>query len=216
MEVDDTLQQQTLRKRLVQGIRKKGIKHEKTLEIIGKIPRHVFMDKACMDQAYYDQAFPIGAEQTISQPYTVAFQTQLLNIKKSDRVLEIGTGSGYQTAILCELSDHVYTIERQHSLHLQSKQLLSSLGYEPQCFYGDGYKGLPMHSPFNKILVTAGAPSVPEDLKQQLSISGTMVIPVGGYGKQTMTLVTRISKSQYTTEYKGNFIFVPLLKGTER
>ncbi|RKD92769.1 protein-L-isoaspartate(D-aspartate) O-methyltransferase [Mangrovibacterium diazotrophicum] len=212
----DTLRHQGLRKRLVEGLRIKGIKDEKVLNAISKVPRHLFMDSGFIQFAYRDQAFPIGAGQTISQPYTVAFQTWLLQLSPNDKVLEVGTGSGYQAAVLLEMGVNVFTIERQRELYLKVQQLLPSLGYFPKFFYGDGYKGLPTYGPFDKIIVTAGAPYVPEDLMQQLTIGGRMVIPLGPTDRQTMTVVVRTGENEFKKETHGTFVFVPMLKGTEK
>lgn len=214
MAINDTLRHKGMRKRLVEGLKIKGIRDEKVLEAINNVPRHLFMESTFINFAYKDQAFPIGAGQTISQPYTVAFQTQLLNIRKNEKVLEVGTGSGYQAAVLFELGAKVYTIERQKELFVKAQSFLHEIGYSPALFFGDGYKGLPKFAPFDKILVTAGAPNIPEILKQQLKIKGKMVIPVGTENRQEMTVVQRISENEFTIEKHGGFVFVPLLKGT--
>lgn len=213
MESNDTLRHQALRKRLVDGLKIKGIREERVLSAIGKIPRHLFMDSGFLNFAYKDQAFPIGAGQTISQPYTVAFQSQLLQIEKNDKILEVGTGSGYQAAVLYEMGAKVYTIERQKELYNKVHKFLPSIGYSPACFFGDGYNGLPAFAPFDKIIVTAGATEIPLTLKQQLKIGGRMVIPVGN-NKQEMYVVIRITEDEFKTEKHGKFMFVPLLKGT--
>jgi protein-L-isoaspartate(D-aspartate) O-methyltransferase len=212
--MNDSIRHQGLRKRLVEGLKIKGIKDQHVLDAIGKVPRHLFMESSFINFAYKDQAFPIAAGQTISQPYTVAFQTELLAIEKFDKVLEVGTGSGYQAAVLIEMGASVFTIERQKELYLMVIDFLPKIGYNPKFFYGDGYKGLPTYGPFDKILVTAAAPSVPEELKSQLKIGGKMVIPVGYSDKQTMHLIIRRSEDEFDTEKHGSFIFVPLLKGT--
>lgn len=216
MDSLDSLRHQGLRKRLVDGLRIKGIKDQKVLDAIARIPRHLFMDSSFIQFAYKDQAFPIGAGQTISQPYTVAFQTMLLQIEPNDKVLEIGTGSGYQTAVLLELGANVYTIERQKELYLKVQQLLPELGYYPKFFYGDGYKGLPTYGPFDKIIVTAGAPFIPDDLISQLRVGGRMVIPLGPSEKQIMNVIIRTGEEDFKKETHGTFIFVPMLKGTEK
>jgi protein-L-isoaspartate(D-aspartate) O-methyltransferase len=213
MDINDNLRHQGMRKKLVEGLKIKGIKNASVLAAIGKVPRHLFMESTFIQFAYKDQAFPIGAGQTISQPFTVAFQTQLLNISKGDKVLEIGTGSGYQAAVLLELGAHVFTIERQKELYSRVHKFLPEIGYNPACFFGDGYKGLPNFAPFDKIIVTAGAPAIPDDLKNQLAVGGCMVIPVGTNQKQEMKLITRISEADFKTENHGDFVFVPLLKG---
>lgn len=211
----DSYRHKGLRKKLVESLREKGIKDENVLSAIGKVLRHEFMDSGFIGFAYKDQAFPIGNGQTISQPYTVAFQTELLNIKKHEKVLEIGTGSGYQAAVLMQLGVKVYTIERHRELFLNSRALLHELGYSPNCFYGDGYKGIPVYSPFDKILITAAAPKVPEELLKQLKIGGLLVIPVGDINGQKMLLIEKIAEDKFKKTEHGQFIFVPMLKGKE-
>ena len=214
MNPRDSLRHQGLRKRLAEGIRIKGIKDQRVLDAIARVPRHLFMDSSFIQFAYKDQAFPIGSGQTISQPFTVAFQTQLLDVQPNDKILEVGTGSGYQAAVLLEMEANVYTIERQRELYLNVQQLLPDIGYHPRFFYGDGYKGLPTYGPFDKILVTAGAPSVPEDLLKQLRTGGVLVAPIGSSDKQTMYKITRLSEVDFDKEKHGTFVFVPMLKGT--
>ncbi len=216
MDFQDTLRHQGLRKLLVEGIRIKGIKDEKVLAAIGKVPRHLFMDSSFTQFAYKDQAFPIGAGQTISQPYTVAMQTQLLQIERFDKILEVGTGSGYQAAVLLEMGATVYTIERQRELYLKTQAILPQIGYNPKFFYGDGYKGLPTYGPFDKIIITAGAPAIPEDLLTQLKVGGRMVVPMGPREKQTMYVVVKSSETEYYKESYGTFVFVPMLKGVDK
>jgi protein-L-isoaspartate(D-aspartate) O-methyltransferase len=211
--MEDTFRHQGMRHKLVAEIKLKGITNEAVLEAIGSIPRHLFLDNSFIQFAYSDKAFPIAAGQTISQPYTVAFQTQSLQIKKFDKVLEVGTGSGYQSAVLCRMGAIVYTIERQRTLYDFARKLLPTLGFHPHFFYGDGYQGLPTYGPFDKIIVTAGASFVPEPLKLQLKIGGILVIPVGKSDHQIMKIITRISESEYTEEDNGGFVFVPLLTG---
>ncbi len=211
---EDSFRHRGLRRKLVEELRGKGIADEAVLAAIGAIPRHLFMDNSFIQFAYVDKAFPIAAGQTISQPYTVAFQTQALKLKRFETVLEVGTGSGYQAAVLCEMGATVYTIERQRALYDFSRDLLPSLGYHPQFFYGDGYLGLPTYGPFDKIIVTAGAPFIPEPLKQQLKIGGRMVIPVGKSEVQVMKIIVRASETQFIEQDGGNFVFVPLLGGT--
>ncbi len=178
--MEDTYKHKGLRKQLVDQINRKGITSRAVLAALNKVPRHLFMDSSFLEFAYEDKPFPIGSGQTISQPYTVAFQTELLEIKKGDKVLEVGTGSGYQACILMEMGARVYTIERQKNLYIKTKSLLLSMGYKPKSMsYGDGYKGLPAYAPFDKIIVTAGAPYVPDELIQQLKLGGYLVIPVG-------------------------------------
>ena len=214
MGINDTARHQGMRKKLVEALKIKGIRNQEVLDAIGKVPRHLFMESTFIQFAYKDQAFPIGAGQTISQPYTVAFQTQLLQVEKGDKILEVGTGSGYQAAVLLEMGARVFTIERQKELYNRVHKFLPEIGYNPACFFGDGYKGLPGFAPFVKIIVTAGAPEIPEGLISQLVIGGFMVIPVGNDQRQEMKLVTRISENDFKTENHGDFIFVPLLKGT--
>jgi protein-L-isoaspartate(D-aspartate) O-methyltransferase len=211
--LEDSFRHKGLRKRLIDEIRQKGIGDEAVLHAMGKVPRHLFMDNSFLGFAYVDKAFPISAGQTISQPYTVAFQTEVLQIKRSDKVLEVGTGSGYQAAVLCEMGVTLFTIERQRALYDFSRLLLPRLGYHPQFFYGDGYQGLPTYGPFDKIIVTAGAESVPEKLKEQLVVGGKMVIPVGDRLHQVMKIVERVTESEYTELEAGNFVFVPMLPG---
>lgn len=208
----DTFKHQGLRQKLVKVLVAKGITDDKVLEAIGKIPRHLFMDSSFLDHAYQDKAFPIGADQTISQPYTVAFQTQLLQVTKGDRVLEIGTGSGYQSAVLCELGAKVFSIERQLELFKKTSKFLPKLGYRPKkLIFGDGYIGLKEEAPFQSIIVTAGAPFVPKALLSQLAIGGRLVIPVGD-DIQIMTLFIRKADKEFEKTELGEFRFVPLLE----
>lgn len=199
------------RKILIDHLRKKGITDEKVLEVMMKIPRHFYFHKDFWEHAYEDKAFQIGAGQTISHPHTVAYQTQLLEIKPGDKVLEIGTGSGYQTSILLGLGAQVFTIERQKELFDKTKKLLSELNLKPRFFYGDGSKGLPAFAPFDKIICTAGSPSIPQTLLAQMRIGGKMVIPVGDEKAQKMNLVERISEKEFHTEALDSFRFVPLI-----
>ena len=178
-----------------------------------KIPRHFYMASGFEERAYQDNAFPIAADQTISQPYTVAFQTMLLNVKKGDKILEIGTGSGYQTSVLLELGAGVYTIERQKELFKSAQKLLSKQGYSPYCFFGDGYEGLPTYAPFDKILITAGALEIPEKLKEQLKTGGIMVAPVGNRKYQKMLTIVKLGDNNFQIDDFGSFMFVPMLKG---
>ncbi len=208
----DSYKHKGLRKKLVEGIRNKGIQDENVLKAIEKLPRHFFMDSSFLEFAYQDKPFPIASGQTISQPYTVAFQTELLKIKKGDKVLEIGTGSGYQACILIEMGAKVFSIERQKKLYQKSKKFLPSIGYNPKLFYGDGYKGLPAFAPFDKILITAAAPFAPKNLIEQLKIGGILVAPVGNSDFQIMKSIVKTSEN-ITKEYEhGTFRFVPLLK----
>ena len=208
--IDDNYKLRGLRNKLVKKLREKGIKDGAVLAAIGKVPRHVFFENALIDHAYQDKAFPIGEGQTISQPYTVAFQSEKLEIQPGDKVLEIGTGSGYQACILLEMGAKVYTIEYNRNLHEKAKDFLLRLGYKPYFFYGDGSKGLPSKAPFDKIIVTAGAPVVPAALTDQLAEGGILVIPVGGRDKQSM-LQLRKEKGKLIKKEFANFTFVPLL-----
>lgn len=212
--IKDSALHQGMRKKLVEEIEKKGITDKFVLEAIGKVPRHLFMESGFLNFAYRDQAFPIGAGQTISQPFTVAYQSQLLKVSPNDKILEIGTGSGYQAAVLIELGAMVFTIERQRELFLKVQQFLPSIGYNPRFFFGDGYKGLPSYGPFDGIVVTAAAPYIPEELKNQLKTGGRLVIPVNSEFHQIMTVVTRKSETEFDERHYGNFSFVPMLKGT--
>lgn len=209
----DTFKHKGLRQQLVNVVKAKGIQDEKVLAAIGKIPRHLFMDSGFLDHAYQDKAFPIAADQTISQPYTVAFQTELMQVSPKDKVLEIGTGSGYQTAVLCELGARVYSIERQQELFKKTSKFLPKLGYRAKkLIFGDGYKGLPEEAPFDSIIVTAGAPFVPKPLLSQLKVDGgRLVIPVGD-DIQVMTLFTRTGPKEFEQHEFGEFRFVPLLE----
>ena len=208
----DTFKHQGLRQQLVNILKNKGITDAKVLKAIDKIPRHLFMDSSFLDHAYQDKAFPIGADQTISQPYTVAFQSELLQLKPGDKILEIGTGSGYQTAVLCELGAKVYSIERQNELFKKTSKFLPKLGYRAKkLIFGDGYIGLEEEAPFDGIIVTAGAPFVPKPLLSQLKIGGKLVIPVG-VDVQVMTMFTRKDQKEFDQEEFGEFRFVPLLE----
>ncbi len=208
----DTTKHQGLRNQLANVLSAKGITNVKVLSAIRKIPRHLFMDSSFEAHAYQDKAFPIAAEQTISQPYTVAFQSEVLDIQSGEKVLEIGTGSGYQTAVLLELDAEVYSIERQHELFKKTSMFLPKLGYKPKRFiFGDGYKGLPEEAPFDKIIVTAGAPYVPKALLGQIKVGGKLLIPVGDK-EQVMTLFIRKSPKEFEKKELGDFRFVPMLK----
>ncbi|MCA4783178.1 protein-L-isoaspartate(D-aspartate) O-methyltransferase [Empedobacter stercoris] len=215
MSVDD-FKHRGRRKMLVDLLRSKGIEDENVLGAINLVPRHLFLDSAFTEFAYRDEAFPIAAGQTISHPFTVAFQTQLLDIQPNEKVLEIGTGSGYQTAVLVALDAEVFTIERQKDLFDFSKIMLKKINFEPRYqTYGDGYKGLPSFAPFDKIIVTAGAPEIPEELKKQLNIGGIMVIPVGEQS-QRMIVIMRLSENQYEYYEFGDFKFVPMLESRDK
>ncbi|WP_316847514.1 protein-L-isoaspartate(D-aspartate) O-methyltransferase [Pedobacter psychrodurus] len=207
----DNYRERGARKKLVELLRSRGIEDENVLTAIGKVPRHFFFDETFWNQSYKDIAFPIGDGQTISQPYTVAYQSELLHIKKGDKVLEIGTGSGYQTCILMELGASVFTIERQENIYNRTIQVLPGMGYRPAFFCGDGSKGIAAHAPYDKIIVTAGAPLVPEILLKQLKIGGILVIPVGDEKTQKMVTVIRVSETDYEKIVLDTFRFVPLV-----
>jgi len=209
----DSFEARGKRKNLVAELRRKGIDDEEVLRAIDTVPRHIFMDPAFLNHAYVDKAFPISSGQTISQPYTVAFQTSLLQIQKRDRILEIGTGSGYQAAILAEMGAKVYTIERYRDLYLKAQSTLSKLGYQVHFFYGDGYEGKPQYGPYDGIIITAAAPEVPEKLLGQLKTGGRLVVPLGKRDTQVMTLIRRTGEDSYENTSHGNFVFVPMLKG---
>lgn len=209
----DSYRHKGLRKKLVETIRGKGVKDENVLMAIEKVPRHFFMDSSFIDFAYEDKAFPIGAGQTISQPYTVARMTELLQLKKGEKILEVGTGSGYQACVLSAMGVKVYTIERQKSLYDKTKLFLPSIGFGTiKQFYGDGYKGLPTFGPFDKIIVTCGAPYIPDALVSQLKIGGIMVIPVGEGAVQIMQTVIRLTELDKEITSHGSFRFVPMLE----
>ena len=207
----DTFRHKGLRQILVDKLRKEGITDESVLRMINEIPRHLFMDNAFEQFAYQDKPFPIGAGQTISQPYTVAFQTQLLDLNPYEKVLEVGTGSGYQAAVLIGMEANVYTIERQKELFQKTKEFLPELGYNCNFYYGDGYKGLEKFAPFDKIIVTCGAPAIPEDLIKQLKVGGRMVAPIGKGDVQVMNLIEKISETETKITTHGKFSFVPML-----
>ena len=209
--MEDNYIHKGLRKKLIDQLIVKGIKCNNVLQAINNVPRHLFMDKAFLNFAYVDKAFPIGNDQTISQPFTVAFQTELLKIKKFDKVLEIGTGSGYQAAVLHNMKADVFTIERHRELYNSSKLLLTKLNCKCMFIHADGYKGLPQFAPFDKIIITCGAPEIPKDLLFQLKIGGRMVIPVGR-NVQKMKLVEKKSNTYYDISEHGDFSFVPMLK----
>ena len=203
-----------MRKQLIRELREKGIDNPDVLEAFDQVPRHYFLDLAFEQQAYSNVAFQIGAGQTISHPYTVAFQSSLLELKKGEKVLEIGTGSGFQTAILVKLGAKVFSIERQKELHIKSKHLLENLNIRAQLFFGDGYQGKAIFGPFDKILVTCGAPSVPQALLDQLKVGGYLVIPVGGEEGQEMIRITKVTETSFKEELFGYFSFVPMLEKT--
>jgi protein-L-isoaspartate(D-aspartate) O-methyltransferase len=212
--MEDTFEAKGKRKKLVAELRQKGISDEEVLRAIDTVPRHLFMDPAFLIHAYVDKAFPLTSGQTISQPYTVAVQTSLLKVKKRDKILEVGTGSGYQAAILAQMGAKVYTIERHRELFLKAQQTLTTLGYSADFFYGDGYEGKPQYGPFDGIIITAAAPNIPQALLTQLKTGGRLVIPLGNSGSQVMTLVERTGEESFDYTEHGSFIFVPMLKGT--
>jgi protein-L-isoaspartate(D-aspartate) O-methyltransferase len=202
-----------MRRRLVESLSKKGIKDQRVLEAMLNVPRHYFMELAFQDWAYVDKPFPIGEDQTISQPYTVAYQSELLEIEPRMHVLEIGTGSGYQAAILAEMGARVFTVERQEALFKKASELLKEMGYgNVRCFWKDGWKGLPEYAPFDRVIVTAGAKEIPKNLIQQLKVGGLMIIPVGVDG-QKMHRIVKVSETEFKDEVLSDFRFVPMLKG---
>ncbi|MBI5010152.1 MAG: protein-L-isoaspartate(D-aspartate) O-methyltransferase, partial [Bacteroidia bacterium] len=204
----DSFEAKGKRKRLVEELRQKGITDEEVLKAIDTVPRHLFMDAAFLIHAYVDKAFPISSGQTISQPYTVAVQTSLLRVKKRDKILEVGTGSGYQAAVLAQMGAKVYTIERYRDLYLKAQKTLASLGYNIDFFYGDGYAGKPQYGPFDGIIVTAAAPDIPAALKGQLKNGGRLVVPVGSSSSQVMTVVERTGEDTFEYSTHGDFVFV--------
>jgi protein-L-isoaspartate(D-aspartate) O-methyltransferase len=209
--VQESYRHKGLRKQLVDSLREKGIQDEKVLQALERIPRHLFLDSSFLEFAYQDKAFPIGSGQTISQPFTVAFQTQLLKVQPGDKILEIGTGSGYQSCALIEMGAKVYTIERQKKLFEKTKAFLPTIGYNPKMFYGDGYKGLPPFAPFDKVIITAAAPEIPQDLINQMKAGGVMVIPVGAGDVQVMQTIHKISDTEVNMIEHSRFRFVPML-----
>ncbi len=208
----DNYRHKGLRKKLVDQLREKGIADERVLEAINRVPRHLFLDSSFLEFAYQDKAFPIGSGQTISQPFTVAFQTELLEIRAGDKILEIGTGSGYQSCVLLEMDAKVYTIERQKYLFEKTRDFLPSIGYYPKTFFGDGYKGLPPFAPFDKIIITAAAPDVPQALIDQLKTGGILVVPVGPAETQTMVTLRKTGAQTVERKEHGRFRFVPMLE----
>jgi protein-L-isoaspartate(D-aspartate) O-methyltransferase len=216
MEQEDSFRHKGLRKKLIDSIRSKGIMNEDVLKAMDRVPRHLFMDSSFVNFSYTDKAFPIAAGQTISQPYTVAFQTELLDVRKHLKVLEVGTGSGYQTAVLLEMGARVYTIERQRQLFLDAQKTLGPLNYKPIFFYGDGYEGLPSYQPYDRILITAAAPEIPQLLLDQLAVGGILVVPEGDRFGQKMIRVQRETADQFQRTEHGHFSFVPLLRGTNQ
>jgi len=216
MDRKDSYRHKGLRKKLIEEVQAKGIRNEEVLDAMDRVPRHLFMDSSFINFSYTDKAFPIAAGQTISQPYTVAFQTELLEVSRHMKVLEVGTGSGYQCAVLLELGARVYTIERQRQLFLDAQKTLGPLNYKPVFFYGDGYEGVPSYAPFDRILVTAAAREIPQNLLDQLAIGGILVVPEGGQAGQKMIRVVRESEDQFNRSEHGYFSFVPLLRGKNK
>ena len=212
--IEDNYRHKGLRKQLVDLLRSKGITDEAVLAAINEVPRHVFLDSSFVELAYQDQAFPIGSGQTISQPHTVAFQTQLLQIEKGMKVLEIGTGSGYQACVLAAMGAKVFSIERQRNLYFKTKEILEQLPFRVKTFLGDGFEGLPTYAPFDRVIITAGAPDIPEALLAQMKTGAIMVIPMdnaNGDG-QTMLRITKLEDGTLKKEEFGGFKFVPMLK----
>jgi protein-L-isoaspartate(D-aspartate) O-methyltransferase len=211
----DEYQYKGLRKKLRDQLEKKGIRDKKVLDAINTVPRHRFMDSSFVRFSYSDQAFPIGSDQTISQPYTVAFQSELLEVQPLQKVLEVGTGSGYQAAVLIEMGAKVFTIERHRNLFLRARTMLTEIGYNAEFFYGDGYKGVPSYAPYDRILITAAPPDIPNDLLKQLKPGGIMVLPVGGASGQKMLKIRKKSEEEFEKSEHGSFIFVPMIKGKD-
>lgn len=212
----DTYRHKGLRRRLIENLREKGIRDERVLEAMNRVPRHLFMDSSFLEFAYQDKAFPIGSGQTISQPYTVAFQTELLRVEAEHKILEIGTGSGFQASVLLEMGAKVYSIERQKNLFEKTKKLLPEIGYTPKLFYGDGYKGLPAFAPFDRIIITAAAPGIPQTLLEQLKTGGILVAPLGESAIQIMTTIEKTGENEYRRTEHGTFRFVPMLEKRAR
>lgn len=213
--IEDSYMHMGLRRKLVDQVRSRGIRDTRILEAMMKVPRHAFMDSSFLKFAYQDQAFPIASGQTISQPYTVAFQTELLEVSIHQKVLEVGTGSGYQASILAEMGARVFTIERIRKLYQEAQKIIRELGYPVRFFLGDGYQGLPTYAPFDRILITAAAPEIPEALKQQLATGGILVAPVGPPEHQVMTRCVRTGPDTFDLSVHGTFVFVPMRDGIE-
>lgn len=214
--MEDNFRHKGMRRQLIDELVERGITNQRVLDAFNDVPRHHFLDQAFVNQAYSNVAFQIGAGQTISHPYTVAFQTQLLEVEKGHKVLEIGTGSGFQTCILCALGTKVISIERQRELFLKTSSLIKNLNFTPKLYYGDGYKGKEAFAPYDRILVTCGAPFLPQALLDQLKVGGMLVIPVGEGDKQIMTRVIKTSATSYEEEVYGDFSFVPMLERTAK
>jgi len=210
--MEDSYRHKGLRKKLIAELADKGISDTKVLEAMNKVPRHFFLSSVFLEFAYENKAFQIGAGQTISQPYTVAFQSQLLEVEKGMKILEIGTGSGYQTAVLCELGAKVYSIERQKLLHDNAKSILSKMGYKPNLVYGDGYKGLPSFAPFDRVLITCAVPVIPNELLIQMGVGGMLVMPFGEGEVQEMMRIKELPNGEFESEIHGKFSFVPMLE----
>jgi protein-L-isoaspartate(D-aspartate) O-methyltransferase len=211
----DNFKHKGMRRQLIDELKKMKITDERILAAFDAIPRHFFLDLAFEKQAYENTAFQIGAGQTISQPYTVAFQTQLLKLEKGDKVLEIGTGSAFQTCILCQLGVKVFSIERQRELFVKAKHIIHHFNFNPKLFFGDGYKGQASYAPYDKILITCGAPFVPPELLKQLKVGGILVIPVGSLERQQMVRITKAGENDFQEEHFGEFAFVPMLENTK-
>ena len=212
MNQNDDFKHKGMRRQLIDSLREKGITDQKVLDAMMNVPRHAFLESAFLPFAYDDKPFPIGSGQTISQPYTVAFQTQLLDLKRGQKVLEIGTGSGYQAAVLCELGAKVFTIERHKPLFRKSQRILEELGYRARVFYGDGYKGKPAFGPYDRILITCGAPEIPSALLEQLAPGGILVVPLGSGGLQEMIRIEKDQEGELHTTKHGKFRFVPMIE----
>jgi len=214
--MEDSYRHKGMRRKLIEELESRGIKDKNVLDAFDKVPRHFFLDLAFTNQAYSNVAFQIGAGQTISHPYTVAFQSELLNVSRGDKVLEIGTGSGFQTSVLAAMGAKVYSIERQKELYLKAKRIIHNLGFNPKLFYGDGYKGQPSYAPYDRILVTCGAPYLPEELMSQLKNGGVLVIPIGEGDSQIMTRYIKVSQDEIKKDTFGDFSFVPMLEKTAK
>ena len=209
----DSYRHKGMRLKLVETVREKGISDEKVLKAMQQVPRHVFMDSSFVEHAYEDKAFPIGSDQTISQPYTVAFQSELLQVEKGDKILEVGTGSGYQACVLAEMGAKVFSIERHRKLYLKAREILNKLNYyRVKIFYGDGFEGLPTFAPFDKMIITAAAPVIPKKLIDQLKVGGTLVIPLGESDTQVMKTIVKQGDGTLEGEEHGYFKFVPMLR----
>jgi len=213
MKYNDTYRHKGMRAQLVESLREKGIQNNEVLEAINRVPRHIFMDSSFLEYAYQDKAFPIGSKQTISQPYTVAFQSELLEAEENMKVLEIGTGSGYQACVLLEMGLKVFSVERQLNLYKKVKKFFETYNYKVRVFHKDGFEGLPTFAPFDRIIITAAIPALNDTLKYQLNLGGILVAPVGNSGHQTMTRITRTGENDFVDEYHGGFVFVPMLPG---